>query len=56
MQKSLQNKLVKLISQKQNDKSKMNAGQIRELLKLYLSSIQYLSSNEKLELIKYLSK
>lgn len=56
MNKKLQNKLVKLITEKQNAKSKLNAGQTREFIALYAKAVKLLSVDEKLELINYLSK
>lgn len=56
MNKKLQDKLVKLITEKQNAKSKLNAGQAREFIALYAKAVKSLSADEKLELIKYLSR
>lgn len=50
MKKSVMNSLVKKIAEKQNAKKKLNAGQIREVMSLFLKSLVELSSEQKLEL------
>ncbi|HEY9705627.1 MAG TPA: hypothetical protein V6C58_24525 [Allocoleopsis sp.] len=44
------------MAEKQNKNSKLNAGQLREAVTLFLKSIVELSEQEKLEMIQGLSK
>lgn len=52
MKKSLLNALVKKVSEKQNKNKPLNAGQIREAVKLTLDSIVELSKENQIELVK----
>lgn len=48
------NKLVKAVAKKQNTKNKLQAGEIREMVKAVLSSVPELNNNEKVFLLKQL--
>lgn len=56
IKKSVMNTIIKKMAEKQNKKSKLNAGQLREAVTLFLKSIVELSEQEKLEMIQGLSK
>lgn len=56
IKKTVMNTIIKKMSEKQNKKSKLNAGQLREAVTLFLKSITELSEQEKLEMIQGLSK
>jgi hypothetical protein len=54
--KKIMNQIIKKMAEKQNKKSMLNAGQLREAVSLFLKSLVELSEQEKLELIKGLAK
>jgi hypothetical protein len=54
--KKVMNQIIKKMAEKQNKKSMLNAGQLREAVSLFLKSLVELSEQEKLELIKGLAK
>ena len=56
MKRSTMNALIKKMSEKQNAKSKLNAGQLREAVNLFLKSIVELSEEQKLEMVYKVSK
>jgi hypothetical protein len=56
IKKKVMDQIIKKMSEKQNKKSKLNAGQLREAVSLFLKSLIELSEAEKLELIQGLSK
>jgi hypothetical protein len=56
MKRATLNIIVKKMSEKQNKNSKLNAGQLREAVTLFLKSIVDLSNEEKLSIVADLSK
>lgn len=48
--KAALNELIKVMSTKQNDKAKLNAGQLREAAKLAMDSILELSAKSQAEI------
>lgn len=56
MKKSTMNALIKKMAEKQNKNKKLNAGQLREAITLFLKSIVELSEEQKLELVYKVSK
>lgn len=51
MKKSTQNKLVKLMAKHQNEKTKLNAGALREAMTIFIKALKELSAEEKLDLM-----
>ena len=51
MKKSTQNKLVKLMAKHQNEKTKLNAGALREAMTIFIKALKELSAEEKIELL-----
>lgn len=56
LKKQTQNKLIKLMSKKQNDIKKLNGGQLREALSIVLKSIDELPKSCKVELVQEIIK
>lgn len=51
MKKHIQNKLIKLMAKHQNDKKKLNSGQLREAVNIFIKALKELSAEEKLDLL-----
>lgn len=51
MKKQIQNKLIKLMAKHQNDKKKLNSGQLREAVSIFIKALKELSAEEKIELL-----
>jgi len=51
LDKTVQNKLIKLMSKHQNEKAKLNAGQLREALTITLKAMYDLSMIDKSTII-----
>ena len=51
MKKQIQNKLIKLMAKHQNDKKKLNSGQLRESVNIFIKALRELSAEEKIELL-----
>ena len=56
MRKDILNKIIKKMAAKQNDKSKLNAGALREAANLFMKSVLELSDEEKLALVSKITK
>ena len=56
MNKVVLNKIIKKMAEKQNSKHKLNSGQLREAVSLFLKSIVELSNEEKLALVSKITK
>ena len=51
MKKATQNKLIKLMAKHQNDKKKLNSGQLREAMTIFIKALRELSAEEKIQLL-----
>lgn len=56
MKKEILNKIIKKMASKQNAKSKLNAGELREAANLFVKSVVELSDEEKLAFVGKLTK
>lgn len=56
MNKVVLNKIIKKMAEKQNAKSKLNAGALRESASLFIKAVLELSNEEKLALVSKITK
>lgn len=56
MNKKILNLIIKKMAEKQNKNKKLNAGELREAVSLFLQSIIELSDEQKLEFVSSISK
>lgn len=52
LKKEVQNKIISIMAKNQNQKSKLNAGQLREATNLFIGALIELSHEDKAQLIK----